>query len=190
MVLFVFPFAFFLIAGPLYTLILFASYVKFGIMLVIIILTILASSLVSKCLISRQSYFGKEEFSYKQRENAQTSHECKEITARQQTGILIITALTSWITPCIVWTNNFVAKSYFLVSSSTTSILAHTFWLSFVYIYMYTDQLDNNENVPITHCIKRPSYRVYLREHWLLRYNYLCESEKCFPNRRVCSVVV
>jgi len=120
MVLFVFPFAVFLIAGPVFTLIIFASYVKLGIILVIVILTVLASLLVSKCLISRQRNFGKE--------NAPISYEFKEIAAGQQKGILIITALTSWITPCIVWTNNFVAKSYFLVSSSATSILAHALW--------------------------------------------------------------
>ena len=93
MILFAFPFAIFLIAGPLYSLVLFLSYVKYSIL--IIPINMLTSLFVTNCILTRKVFFEHEEILYKQKKNEPISNECKEIAARQRKGILITTTVTS-----------------------------------------------------------------------------------------------
>ncbi len=116
-------------AGPLISPLILASYFE-SFVIVCVILIILSQFLViyglyfngTKYEDERKNY-QPDEFNFQHPENFLPESKCVFISA----------VFTAWITPCTVWTNNFVHKSYFLIISSLTTTLAHMLCLSYVF---------------------------------------------------------
>jgi hypothetical protein len=94
---------------------------------------------------------------------------------------------TAWMSPCTVWENNLITKSYFLLVSSSTSILIHSLSLISICIYISVDEFSLHL-VPILHC--QNSTQVEMKNVFLTNQTFIniCQSnESCFPIQRVCS---
>lgn len=121
----------------------------------------------------------------------------KEQGLQESKIILLTSALTSWITTCTVWSNNLSHKSFFLLISSTTSILCHIFSLISIYIFNSLDLISFGSFAPITHCllkqgnysqnilVKNISERTLFN---LINLINICNTnEPCQPFQRLCS---
>ncbi len=136
---------------PMFSLILLASYFKEAVIVCIAII-ILANLVVlkSKCLKQKLYcyigvFYGLED---------------EEIKKGQKVSeeIFFTAILTSWISPSTLWSHNFKFKSYFLIVSSLTTLIAYAVGIIFVFFFTYYEvfKLDllQTENPPITHCFK------------------------------------
>ena len=136
---------------PIFSLILMASYLKEYVLLSIgIIMLANFAVLKSKCLKEKLYCHVVDLYGM----NADKMKEgLKEFDEIFNTAIL-----TSWISPCTVWSNNFEFKSYFLIVNSLTTLLGHAVGIASVFILTHfgvllTD-LAQSENPPVTHCFK------------------------------------
>ncbi len=104
-----------------------------------------------------------------------------------QTNVFWTAVFTAWMCPCTVWENNLITKSYFLLVSSSTSIIIHWFSLIFICIYIYLDKLSLHL-APIFHC--HNSTQVEMKNVMLTNKTFIiiCQgNDSCFPTKRVCS---
>ena len=98
--------------------------------------------------------------------------------ARIESQNMFLTAvLTSWISPCTVWTNNFKKKSKFLLISSLCNFLSNTLCLVSLYVYLYSSPQESL-NLPMTFCFQnetingtfvplislKPSFEIHSRK--------------------------
>jgi hypothetical protein len=159
MIIYVAPLIALQLLFPLFSLILMASYFK-GIVIVCIAIIILANAAVlnfewlkKKCFCDISLLYGH--FDHKMQRGQKESAE-----------ILNTAIVTSWISPCTVWSNNFKFKSYFLIVSSITALLGHAVGILSVFIltrfgYLLVD-LSLSENPPVTHCFRNQD-KIFLR---------------------------
>ena len=128
-----------------------ASYMKeYAIVCIAIIMLANVAVLKSKCL--RKNLFGNIGRLYDMNdENIKKGQ-------KESEEIFSIAIFTSWVSPCTVWSNNFVFKSYFLIVNSLTTLLVHA--LGIVSVFLLTQyrilltDLSQFENPPITHCYR------------------------------------
>ncbi len=93
---------------------------------------------------------------------------------------------TAWMSPCTVWENNLITKSYFLLVSSSTSIIIHCFSLISICLHVSLDELPLHL-APIFHC--QNSTQVEINSVILTNKTFIniCHSEEsCFPIQRIC----
>ena len=182
MILFALPFVILQILGLLFSLVILASYFK-GLVLLQIGFIILANFIVLKFILFKgdpftdvKSLYDKVYGIYVQERR---SHESK--------SIFWTAILTSWISPCTVWANNLTLKSYFLLTSSLTTIAAQVICILCTYVFILFDQLDINSNPPITHCFQNLSHSHNLtEENNIFKLMKIC-NENCRPIQRQCS---
>ena len=98
-----------LISGPLFTLILVASYHQISI--VFLIMAVLALNWV----ILKKIYFSKDQKMVLIRE---IYNNMKESGTKEASQIFYHSVFTSWISPCTVWVNNNLKRSKFLITTS------------------------------------------------------------------------
>ena len=142
--------------GPVLSLVLLAAYFK-ALTIFFALSMILMQFLVVKCI-----YFKGKSYKYLQdlyQPDPYITFTHYHSTARKESKLVLITAiLTAWVTPSIVWSNNFYHKSHFLIISSLSSILVHTLCFIFIYIYTSLDEVSFLNFAPITHCIADKVY--------------------------------
>jgi hypothetical protein len=103
-----------------------------------------------------------------------------------QTNVFWTAVFTAWMSPCTVWENNLITKSYFLLVSSSTSIFIHSLSLISICIYISLDELSLHL-APIFHC--HNSTQVEMKNVILTNKTFvnICQSdESCFPIQRIC----
>lgn len=151
MIAFTFPFIAFLIAGPLYSLVVTAAYCK-GFVILVIFLIIVIHLLVLKIPYLEDKLYPDFSDLYGQypMNSFQVEEETQEVNDSR--NVLFTANFTAWISPCTVWANNFKCKSYFLIASSTICILSHLSCLISIYIFSFLIELSPTGNPPIAHC--------------------------------------
>ena len=136
---------------PLFSLILMASYFKeYVIVCIAIIMLTNLVVLKSKCL-NKKLYCDIWKLYSTVDENMKKG--------KKETDEIFNTAiLTSWISPCTVWSNNTKFKSYFLIANSLTTLLGHAVGIASVFLMTHFEilsmDLSKLENLPITHCFR------------------------------------
>ncbi len=91
--------------------------------------------------------------------DTEISFQDEEQGLEESKSIFVTSALTSWITTCTVWSNNLSHQSFFLLITSTTSILCHMFSLISICIFISLDLISFGSFAPITHCfLKQGNY--------------------------------
>ncbi len=111
----------------------------------------------------------------------------KPITDKQ-TNVFWTAVFTAWMSPCTVWENNLISKSYFLLVSSSTSILIHCFSLISICLHVSLDELPLHL-APIFHC--RNSTQVEVKNVFLTNRTLIniCHSgDSCFPIQKICAL--
>ena len=93
-------------------------------------------------------------------------------SGKDEENMVFATAvLTSWISPCTVWANEWFGKSYFLIVQSFTAMICHASGIiGILYLEAHTDWSGYSQP-PITHCF-RSSDNISNR----LNLNFLRES--------------
>ena len=105
-----------------------------------------------------------------------------------QTNVFWTAVFTAWMSPCTVWENNLITKSYFLLVSSSTSLIIHCFSLISICLHVSLDELSLNL-APIFHC--QNSTQVDMKNVILTNKTFIniCHSgDSCFPIQRICSL--
>jgi hypothetical protein len=185
MIVFAFPFVVLQILGLLLSLVILASYFKLMVLLQIGFI-ILANFIVLKYILFKGDPFAEVELFYDISYGIYVEERCTQ----ESKSIFRTAILTSWISPCTVWANNLTRKSYFLLTSSTTTIFAHLICLLCTYVYILFDRFDVNSNPPILHCFKNltnaSDFQNVTEETNIFHLITLC-SEHCRPIHRQCS---
>jgi hypothetical protein len=104
-----------------------------------------------------------------------------------QTNVFWTAVFTAWMSPCTVWENNLITKSYFLLVSSSTSIIIHCFSLISICLHVSLDELSLHL-APIFHC--QNSTQVDMKNVILTNKTFIniCHSgDSCFPIQKICS---
>jgi hypothetical protein len=104
-----------------------------------------------------------------------------------QANVFWTAVFTAWISPCTVWENNLITKSYFLLVSSSTSVIVHFFSLIFICIHISLDDL-SSRLAPIFHC--HNTTLIEMKNLILTNKTFIniCQgNESCVPTQRVCS---
>jgi len=191
MILFVFPLILLQIMGPMFSLVLLATYFK-ALVILFVIFFILTQFFVIKCLYFKGKSYKYLEELY-QPEPSETNTFTQAKGREESKSVFISAVLTAWITPCIVWSNNFAHKSYFLIISSLTSTLVHALCLIFIYIQTSLDKVSFLNFAPITHCIIKKHYylhadKVIYSNEPLLNIIQICKTNNFCPIiQRVCT---
>ena len=190
MIAFLFTFFLLQITGPLFNLVLLASYFK-GHVILFVAFVIVANFFVLNFIFDTGNEKDLEKL-YEIQKNLISDRDGEQV--RQDSKItLTIAVLTSWITTGTVWSNNFSYKSYFLLMSSITSTLAHMICLSCIYIYTALEEISSTSLAPITHCFLKPDNdlqidNVNFYDRSVLNLLNICHAnESCLPNQRLCS---
>jgi hypothetical protein len=153
----------FQIIGSVATLVLSAAYLR-EVVIALIVFHILAQFIVLKFLLLK----GKP-------------------ISDNQTNVFWTAIFTAWMSPCSVWENNLITKSYFLLVSSSTKIIIHCFSLISICIYISFDDLSSSL-APIFHC--HNTTQIEMKNVSLTNKTFIniCQSnDSCFPIQRVCS---
>ncbi len=163
LIVFVFPIIMLQIIGSVATLVLSAAYLR-EVVIALIVFHILAQFIVLKFFLLKGNPI-----------------------LDNNNNVFWTAVFTAWMSPCTVWENNLITKSYFLLVSSSTSIIIHCFSLISICIYISVDDLSSSL-VPIFHCQNTTLIEmknVTLTNQTLIN---ICQSEDlCFPMQRVCS---
>jgi hypothetical protein len=104
-----------------------------------------------------------------------------------QANVFWIAVFTAWMSPCTVWSNNLITKSYFLLVSSSTSLITHCFNLIFICICISLDGLSSNL-APLFHCFN--ATQVEVKNVFLTNKTFIkiCNSEdSCLSIKRICA---
>ena len=103
------------------------------------------------------------------------------------TNIFYTSIFTAWISPCTVWSNNLGHKSYFVLISSTASILTHIECLVSI-LFFKSNAEHSNYLVPIFHCQNITQLNIKNVIVSNSSYINLCNgNDTCLPIQRVCS---
>jgi cytohesin len=191
LVIFVSPFVVALISGPLFCLVLIATYFH-AFVLLTIFLTVAANFVVLTSLF-RKRKTEEEIISLYKNTNKETIDASQEERGLLESNSIFFTSvLTSWISPCLVWTNNIVSKSFFLLASSITTNCCYT--LSIVSIFIYINMEDNAEISKFTmlHCIQNETMlhfgdNMKLYNLTLALINICLQDDICLSTTRVCA---
>ncbi len=163
LIVFVFPLIMLQITGSVSSLVLLAAYLR-EVVIAIIVFHILAQFIVLKFVLLK----GRS-------------------ISDNQTNVFWTAVFTAWMSPCTVWENNLITKSYFLLVSSNTSIIIHYLSLIYICIYISLDDLSSSL-APIFHChntTQDEMKNVFLTNQAFIN---ICQSnDSCFPTQRVCS---
>ncbi len=115
---------------------------------------------------------------------------------KKESGFVFFTAvLTSWISPCSIWTNNFCQKARFLLISSSTCIIVYFLHIITIGLFENLGFFFPTENPPITRCFKdvdkfnSSKYRIFWTENQtILDIFEICNNNtECQPAIRICS---
>jgi hypothetical protein len=164
LIVFVFPLIMFQIIGSVASLVLSAAYLR-EVVIMVILLHVFTQFIVLKFFL----LIGKPI----------TDH---------QTNVFWTAVFTAWMSPCTVWENNLITKSYFLLVSSSTSILIHSLSLISICIYISLDELSLHL-APIFHC--QNSTQVDMKNVILTNKTFIniCHSgDLCFPIQKICAL--
>ena len=183
MIAFTFPFILVQIIGPIVSLVLCAAYFREMILLIILI-HIIIQFLPNKCYVYKwKSYEDIKSLYIKE-----TYEEYSNVKAKQDSNAIFYRAVfTAWISPCTVWSNNLAQKSYFLLISSTASILTHITCLVCILFFNSNDEL-STFLVPVFHC--QNITQLNLENVIVSNSSYinLCNgNDTCLPIQRACS---
>ena len=175
----VFICALLILLGPLFSLSLFVSYFPNYALLPVIGIQFLISKVVyfseDQQHILNLFYPGRSEYGTKE------GH-----------LILGISAMTSWIAPCTVWSNRGVkGKQGHLISSALITLLANLITLLCLHLFVVSLRLDPMQNPPITHCFN--STDGFPNKHFFFSHNssvwqlITFSPDKNMPKIRICS---
>jgi len=190
MIAFVFIFILLQITGPLFSLVLLASYFK-GYVILFVVFVIAANFIVLNFIFDKGNQETLRKL-YEYERNLSPARE-KEKLMQDSKTTLITAILTSWVTTCTVWSNNFINKSYFLLLSSFTSTVAFMICLSCIYIYTAFEEISSKSLAPITHCFLKLENDLqigkvnFCNKSVLNLLNICGANEYCLPNQRLCS---
>ncbi len=163
LIAFVFPLVMLQITGSAASLVLSAAYLK-EVVIALIVFHIVAQFIILTCVLLK----GRP-------------------ISDNQTNVFWTAVFTAWMSPCTVWENNLISKSYFLLVSSSTSIIIHCFSLISISLYISFGDLSSS-SAPIFHCHNTTQIEmknVTLTNQFLIN---ICQSnDSCFPIKRVCS---
>ena len=101
--------------------------------------------------------------------------------ARIESQNMFLTAvLTSWISPCTVWTNNFKKKSKFLLISSLCNFLSNVLCLVSLYVYLYSGPQGSltYDYLPMTFCFQNETINGTFVPLISLKPSFEVESKK------------
>ena len=178
-----------LISGPLYSLVLMASYLK-GFVLLEIFLIIFANFLVLKYLVYKGKPFPEIKLLYGESQKKGISVQAKQ-KGEEETQSMFFTAIfTAWVSPSSVWANNFQCKSYFLLVSGLTTMTVHVLGIVVIYLVVYYDNFFHLENLPVTHCFLKDAIHNRTEEYNMdfVGLPNICDNEDlCLPIVRICS---
>jgi hypothetical protein len=163
MIIFVFPLIMLQITGSVVLFVLSAAYLR-EVVIAMIVFHILAQFIVLKCFLLK-----------------------RKPISDNQTNVFWTAVFTAWMTPCTVWKNNLITQSSFLLVSSLTSIIIHSFSLISICLHIFLDDL-SLPFAPIFHChnsTQDEMKNVILTNKTFIK---ICKSdESCFPLQRMCS---
>jgi len=118
----------------------------------------------------------------------------KENAGRESTEIFLLSVFTAWVSPCSVWSNNFLIKTKFLLVSSTLTLCVHTFNIAMLCIIVQINQLISFNNPPFFHCFNNTKYFNASKYRFFFSANSsqslieICQNtEECLPVIRICS---
>jgi hypothetical protein len=188
MVIFILPFIVLLITGPLFSLVIFATYFNAGVLIVIVV-NITASFLVLKNVYVRKRPYPYTEHLYSRfKKMLQFGIQQGE---REPQAILYTAVLTSWVSPCTVWTNNVQCKSLFLLLSNLISSVVHL--LSYIVISIGFSIAHLPQNISILQCFKNKdistnaNFRYFQGNYSTSDILKICDDDQCLPVFRICS---
>ena len=153
MIFFVAPAIAMQILFPIFSLVVMTTYFReFVIIIIFIIISLTALSIMiyirqkEKDKLKKYSSFIIDKL-YKENLVNQSEKGLKEFQNIKHTAIL-----TSWISPCTVWCNNRMHRSYFLLISSLTVMAAHSIGLLGTYCFACFGDFTNILHPPVFHC--------------------------------------
>jgi ankyrin repeat protein len=183
MSLIVAPFNICILMGTLYSLVMMATYAQ-GYVVVLIGTIVLLNLIILKYTYLRKTHMDKiiNNFYNKQ----------KEFGTKEIHTMFLNALVTSWVSPCTVWTSNFLYNSKFLIVSSSITLSVHTINLINLYLIADSDIIKQIENPPILHCFNSHKNTSNIS------YNYynsgakniinICKNnDDCLPVIRICS---
>ena len=186
MILCVIPFTSLLVAGPLITLILIATYFRGYIFIYVLVIiginfaVIKSFFMTAKCKEAMVKLFHHYKI---YRVNAVAINKAINF-------IFLATIFTSWVSPSAVWLNNFETKSYLLIVLSALTMLCHSLGVVSIYLFIHNNAEFTITQQPIFHCFlaKRESFnssshKVIFAEDGLI---HICQNN-CMPHLRLCS---
>ena len=90
----------------------------------------------------------------------------RELAIREAQQVFWTSVLTSWITPCTVWTNNKQIYSNFLVNSAFFTSTINVFGIIIVYSVTLSIGPIYQINPPILHCFNQEELNSTKLENW------------------------
>lgn len=150
MYLLTFPFNVLLILGPISSLILLASYFKGAVLIQVALVMAFGFLILKKEYLSREAVKDIIQNYY----NGINAVKTREVHQMFYNSIFV-----SWISPCVVWANNSLAKTKFLLNSALITVGINC--LSVVTLFLlckFTSYGDfaHSYNPPILNCLKNP----------------------------------
>lgn len=173
MIAFTFPFIAALVAGPIGSLVIMTAYLKGWVLAFIgFVITCHSLSLNLKFFRLQDKLFPFLFYLYAKYPAYTFNPGQRAQEANDARSILFTANFTSWISPCVVWINTFMTKSYFLVFSSSVCITSHLLGLLAVYLYSILARIEPLDHPPVSHCFKDidvfNTRLVQNSDHWML----------------------
>ena len=154
MIFFVAPAIAMQILFPIFSLVVMTTYLREIVIIIIFLIISLTALTIWKYITQKEKDKLKKYSSlfiidklYKQNLVNQSEKGLKEFQNIKHTAIL-----TSWISPCTVWCNNRMHRSYFLLISSLTVMAAHSIGLLGTYCFACFGDFTNILHPPVFHC--------------------------------------
>ena len=185
-VLFVLPVIIWLIAGPLWSIILMAAYFQVYAVLAIALI-LLANYLTLKNIYLREGSMLKDVLELYNHRNDDTLDTAREEHGLEDMNLKFSWAVfTSFVSPCTVWINNLTKKSYFLLVSSFVTNICHFYGVLFLFVFVHAlDDSGSNFCQNILTCIKATENNSLPITHNII--NLCHEKDTCLPVVRICS---
>ena len=174
--------------GPLFSLILAASYFK-QFVLVIIGFIILTNFIVIRGIYFRGKSYPKTDQLYEGGLDSATRR--KEGGREEPRTVFLTSIFTSWISPCTVWSNNNILKTTYLIVLSLSNAVSHMICLSFIYIFTSVTHFSLKDGAPLSYCfeesnIDKEPQMLYLKEQFWHIFNICNGNDACFAIQRIC----
>jgi hypothetical protein len=175
---------FLLLPGFLLSLIIVASYIQ-----AFILLALLSVTLFNFVLLKLR-YFKKDD----QKSLTEGFYSNDEENGKKESEFVFQTAvLTSWVSPCSVWANNFQKKTNFILLSSTITIATYVVFICAIVLAENQESFHPTHNHPITRCFRNADsfdssiYRFCWKENCTISKLIDFCYEDCKPVVRICS---